>query len=53
MENGVVIYLEDTEHGIKIIGKIVRKPEQSKELADEIMLELIGDCDPYVPSALQ
>lgn len=53
MENGVVIYLEDTEHGIRIIGQIVGKPEQSKELADEIMLELIGECNPYLPSGLQ
>lgn len=53
MENGVVIYLEDTEHGIRIIGQIVGKPEQSKELADEIMLELIGECNPYLQSGLQ
>ncbi len=53
MENGVILYFEDTDHGIRIIGQIIGKPEQSKELADDIMYELMGDSDPFIQTALQ
>lgn len=43
MKNGVVLYLEDSEDGTtQIIGRIVGDPKQSKELADEILMDLIG-----------
>lgn len=52
MENGVVLYLEDTEYGVRIVGQIIGKPDQSKELADEILFELMGDPTPCFTSAV-
>lgn len=50
--NGIVLYLEDTgEHGIRITGRAVGNPEQSKLLAQEIMVELFGTPDVEVPMA--
>ena len=52
MENGVVLYLEDPEFGVRIVGQISGKPDQSKELADEILFELMGDPAPCFTSAV-
>ena len=50
--NGIVLYLEDTgEHGIRITGRAVGNPEQSKMLVQEIMVELFGTPDVEVPMA--
>lgn len=44
MENGVIIYIEDSECGnIRVLGKIVGKPEQSRELADEILIQIMAE----------
>ena len=41
--HAVAIYLEDSEDGIiKITAQIIGQPDQSKELADEILEELVG-----------
>ena len=52
MTNGIVLYLEDTgEHGIRITGRSIGKPEQSMLLAQEIVVELFGTPDVEVPMA--
>ena len=55
MENGIIIYLEDTEGGnIRVLGKVVGNPNQSRELADEIMLNLVADSTTLdAPTSLQ
>lgn len=58
MENGVIIYLEDTEGGnIRVLGKVVGNPDQSKELADDILINLMadahGECLHVAPQSLQ
>jgi len=46
MENGVIIYLEDTEGGnIRAFGKIVGNPDQSKEVADSILVHLMAEAN--------
>ena len=46
MENGVIIYLEDTEGGnIRAFGKIVGNPDQSKEVADNILVHLMAEAN--------
>lgn len=41
--HAVAIYLEDAEDGIvKITAQVIGQPDQSKELADEILEELVG-----------
>lgn len=43
MENGVVLYLEDNEDGtVRILGRVIGEPDQSRELADEILFDLVG-----------
>lgn len=43
MENGIVLYLEDNEDGtVRILGRVIGQPEQSRDLADEILFELMG-----------
>lgn len=43
--NAIAIYLEDAGDGIiRISAQIIGQPDQSKELADEILEELVG-CD--------
>lgn len=50
MTNGMVLYLEDTgENGIRITGRVVGNPEQSRLLAQEIVVELFGTPDVEVP----
>ena len=55
MENGIIIYLEDTEGGnIRVLGKVVGNPNQSRELADEIMLNLVSESTTLeAPTSLQ
>lgn len=41
--HAVAIYLEDAGNGIiRITAQIIGNPDQSKELADEILEELVG-----------
>ena len=41
--NAVAIYLEDAGDGIiRISAQIIGQPDQSKDLADDILEELIG-----------
>ena len=41
--NAIAIYLEDAGDGIiRISAQIIGQPDQSKELADEILEELVG-----------
>lgn len=48
--NGIVLYLEDTENnGIRVIGRAVGDPQQSRLLAEEIVIELFGTPDVEVP----
>ena len=43
MKNGVIIYLEDTEHGnVRVLAEVVGRPDQSKELADDIMISVMA-----------
>jgi len=43
--HAIAIYLEDADDGIiRISAQIIGQPDQSKELADEILEELVG-CD--------
>ena len=50
--NGIVLYLEDTEdNGIRVIGRSVGDPRQSRLLAEEIIVELFGTPDIEVPMA--
>lgn len=58
MENGVIIYLEDTENGnIRVLGKVVGNPDQSKDLADELLVKLMVEAhQPFIhdmPTSLQ
>lgn len=58
MKNGVIIYLEDSECGnVRVLGEIVGKPAQSKELADELLVQLMVEAhQPHVhdmPTSLQ
>ena len=47
--NAVAIYLEDAGDGvIRVSAQIIGHPDQSKELADEILEELI-DCNGIQP----
>ena len=44
MENGVIIFIEDSECGnIRVTGKVVGKPEQSKDLADDILVQIMAE----------
>jgi hypothetical protein len=44
MENGVIIYIEDSECGnVRIHGKVIGNPGQSKELADGILVQLMAE----------
>ena len=44
MKNGIIIYLEDTECGnVRVMGKVVGNPDQSRDLAEEIMEQLMMD----------
>lgn len=55
MKNGVVIYLEDNDDdGIMIVGRIIGNPVQSRELADDIMMDLVGSASigDYISEAL-
>ena len=48
--NAVAIYLEDAGDGvIRISAQIIGQPDQSKELADEILEELI-ECNGIQPA---
>ena len=48
--NAIAIYLEDAGDGIiRISAQIIGRPDQSKELADEILEELIG-CEGIQPT---
>jgi len=50
--NGIVLYLEDVgENGVRIIGRVVGDPDQSRILADEIVVELFGTPDIEIPMA--
>lgn len=50
--NGIVLYLEDVgDNGIRIVGRVVGQPEQSKLLAEEIVVELFGTPDIEIPMA--
>lgn len=50
--NGIVLYLEDVgENGIRIVGRVVGQPDQSKLLAEEIVVELFGTPDIEIPMA--
>lgn len=41
--NAVAIYLEDSEDGvIRVSAQLIGHPDQSKELADEILEEIVG-----------
>ena len=41
--NAVAIYLEDSEDGIiRVSAQLIGHPDQSKELADEILGEIVG-----------
>jgi len=41
--NAVAIYLEDSEDGIiRVSAQLIGQPDQSKELADEILEEIVG-----------
>ena len=52
LTNGIVLYLEDTENnGVRVIGRAVGDPQQSRLLADEIVIELFGTPDIEVPMA--
>jgi len=43
MKNGVVLYLEDNEDGtVRILARVIGDPDQSRELADEILFDLVG-----------
>ena len=45
MENGVIIYIEDTEFGnVRILGKVVGNPDQSRDLADDILVRLMANA---------
>jgi len=47
--NAVAIYLEDAGDGvIRVSAQIIGQPDQSKELADEILEELV-DCNGIQP----
>ena len=48
--HAVAIYLEDAGDGIiRISAQIIGQPDQSKELADEILEELVG-CNGIQPT---
>jgi hypothetical protein len=48
--HAVAIYLEDAGDGIiRISAQIIGQPDQSKELADEILEELVG-CNGIQPA---
>lgn len=50
--NGIVLYLEDVgEDGVRITGRAVGNPDQSKELANDIVIELFGTPDIEIPMA--
>lgn len=50
--NGIVLYLEDVgECGVRIVGRVVGDPDQSRILADEIVVELFGTPDIEIPMA--
>ena len=50
--NGIVLYLEDTENnGIRVVGRVVGDPQQSRLLAEEIVVELFGTPDIDLPLA--
>ena len=52
LTNGIVLYLEDTENnGVRVIGRAVGDPQQSRLLAEEIVIELFGTPDIEVPMA--
>ena len=58
MQNGVIIYIEDTEDGnIRIFGRVVGQPDQSKELADDILIQAMAEAHEALayltPQALQ
>ena len=58
MKNGVIIYIEDTECGnVRVTGEVVGQPDQSKELADGILVKVMAhahDALAYLtPQALQ
>jgi hypothetical protein len=58
MKNGVIIYLEDTEGGnIRVLGEVVGNPDQSKDLADELLVKLMVEAHRhlmvYPPTSLQ
>ncbi len=58
MKNGVIIYLEDTENGnVRVLGEVVGNPDQSRELADEVLVKLmVAAHEPlmhYLPTSLQ
>ena len=47
--NAVAIYLEDAGDGvIRVSAQLIGQPDQSKELADDILEELVG-CDGIQP----
>lgn len=48
--NAVAIYLEDAGDGvIRVSAQLIGQPDQSKELADEILEELV-DCNNIQPA---
>lgn len=48
--NGIVLYLEDTDNnGVRVVGRAVGDPQQSRLLAEEIVIELFGTPDIEVP----
>lgn len=50
--NGIVLYIEDVEDiGVRIINRVVGNPDQSRLLAEEIIVELFGTPDIEIPMA--
>lgn len=43
MENGVIIYLEDANGGINVVGKVVGEPKLSQVIASEILALLASN----------